>query len=87
MQITVRLNGTDTNPYSKWGLRCNPFPQIGRAEYDAAERRLNSLGGEPIPDTDYIRHTLKGFSSEFIELCCSNFRKGEYIEFLVNFPD
>ena len=28
--VTVTLNGTNVNPYNKlWGLKQNPFPQIG----------------------------------------------------------
>jgi len=87
MTITVCLNGTNRNPFHRWGLRQNPFPQMARAEYDAADRRLNSLGGEPIPDVEYIRKTLSGFSPEFVELCCSKFVKGEYVRFRVTFPD
>lgn len=84
MKLRVSLNGTDENPFHKLGLKQNPFPQIGRMEYDAGERQINKLGGDPIPDTNYIRETLKGFSEEFIELCCRQFKKGEYVTFTVN---
>jgi hypothetical protein len=44
------------------------------------------LGGDPIPDVDYIRRHLEGWSDEFIELCCEQFKPGEYVEFLVTWP-
>lgn len=87
MRIEVELNGTDANPWLRYGLRQNPFPQIARAEYAAACIRLQKLGGDPIPDTDYIRTTLAGFSEEFITLCCARFRKGERVKFGVAFEE
>jgi TorA maturation chaperone TorD len=42
---------------------------------------LARLDGDPIPDTDYIRNHLRGWSPEFIELCCKQFRKGELVAF------
>lgn len=86
-KFLVELNGTDENPYHRLGLTQNPFPQLGKAEYDAAERRLHSLGGDPIPDTDYIREKLKGFNPEFVELCCSKFEKGKMVKFYIEFND
>lgn len=83
--FTVSLNGTNENPYHKWGLTQNPFPQIGKYEYDRYEEIVRSLGGDPIPDTDYIRKKLKGFHPDFIELCCNKFIKGEYVSFTVYF--
>lgn len=89
-KFKVSLNGTDENPFHKFGLKCNPFPQIGRAEFDSAERRVRILGGDPIPhDTyeEYIRTVLRGFTKEFVDLCVEKFRPGEYVEFVVEFPE
>jgi hypothetical protein len=88
--ITVALNGTSENPYYKMGLKQNPFPQTGHAEFDAAERRINSLGGEPIPSDrprEYIVETLQGFSQEFIDLCVQNYHQGKMVKFKVSFPE
>lgn len=84
--LRVVLNGTDENPWHKMGLTQNPFPQLARAETDGAVLRLQSLGGDPIPHTDYIRERLHGFTPEFVELVCSKFKKGEIVRFLVTFP-
>jgi len=81
--IRVALNGTSFNRYQELKLKFNPFPQIADAHYTQACLRLQELGGEPIPDVDYIRQKLKGFSDEFVDLCCRNFKKGEYVEFIV----
>lgn len=83
MQIRVDLNGTGENPYARWGLSQNPFPQIASAETDMHLRHLAKLGAEPIPDADYIRHHLKGWSQEFIDLCIRQYRQGEYVSFNV----
>jgi len=87
-KLTVYLNGTDTNPFQKWGLRQNPFPQLARAETDIFEHRLNKLGGDPIPrdrPEAYIREVLAGFSTEFIDLCVAKYRPGEMVQFVVHF--
>jgi hypothetical protein len=84
--IEVQLNGTDENPFHKYGLRQNPFPQIARREIIGYLLQLAKLGADPIPDTEYIRSTLKGWSSEFVEGLCARFVKGQYIKFLVSFP-
>ena len=90
MRIKVFLNGTSVNPYHALGFTRNPFPQLGRAEYDAAERQISLLGADPIPPVgaeDYIRKTLAGFTSEFIELCVRNYKPGELAVFEVEFPE
>lgn len=87
--ITVGLNGTDTNPYHKLGLTRNPFPELGKSEWDAAELQMHKLGGDPIPQDNpeaYIREVLAGFSSEFVDLCVQNFRPGKYVKFKVFWP-
>lgn len=84
MRITVCLNGTAENPFHRHGLSQNPFPQTGRMEYDRLCLRMQSLGGDPIPhDTAeaYIRARLVGCSDEFVDLCVSQFRPGEYVQF------
>jgi hypothetical protein len=87
MKLRVNLNGTDLNPFLKMGLKQNPFPQIARREYDGACHHLNVLAAEPIPDTDYIRNHLKGWSKEFVDLCCAKYEKGKYVTFTVEWSD
>jgi hypothetical protein len=86
--MTVKLNGTDTNPFHLMGLKSNPFPQLARAETDAQVRRLEQLGADPIPDTDYIRNHLRGWvSQELIDGCCERFKKGEMAEFDITWKE
>jgi hypothetical protein len=87
IQFTVRLNGTDTNPFHQFGVTQNPFPQLAKREYDGALRHLGKLGADPIPDPDHIRRHLVGFSEEFVNLCCARFWKGEMVEFEVYFEE
>lgn len=87
MKLSVALNGTDENPFHRMGLKQNPFPQLGMQEYDSVCLHLQKLGADPIPDIDYIINHLKGWSKEFVELCCQNFKKGEMVEFEVSFQD
>lgn len=87
MKLTVALNGTKVNPYAKMGLKQNPFPQIAKYEYTAHMLKLQSLGGEPIPDVAHIKRVLQGWSPEFVALCCRNFKPGEYVVFDVTFPE
>lgn len=85
MTFEIVLNGTDTNPFLAYGVRQNPFSQIADARYSAYMLHLQHLGGDPIPDSDYIRRHLHGYSAEFVELCCQQFRKGEMVRFTVTF--
>ena len=85
VRLEVCLNGTDENPYHKMGLTQNPFPQLAVHEYAAAELHLQKLGADPIPDTDYIRKHLEGWTDEFVDICCRMFKKGEYVTFTVEF--
>ncbi len=87
MTFTVRLNGLDKNPYANWGLKQNPFPQIADEKYSRHLLHLAALGGEPIPDQEFIRLWLKGWSDEFVNLCCKKFEKGKMITFDVTFND
>jgi hypothetical protein len=86
-RIVVRLNGTKKNPFAIWGLRQNPFPQIGEHRYDPFDHMINSLGGEPLKGKEDIKQRLRGCSEEFIELCCMKFKKGEMVEFEVHWKD
>lgn len=90
MKLKVQLNGTDANPWHRYGLRCNPFPQTGDARYDGACMRLQELGGDPIPQEiaeKYIRTQLEGFAPEFVDLVLGRYVPGEMIEFEVAFPE
>lgn len=90
MKLKVALNGTDKNPFTIYGVSQNPFPQIAKREYQARIMNMQKLGGPPIPKDNaehYIRETLNGWSQEFIELCVSKYRPGEYVKFEVNFDD
>ncbi len=87
MKFEVVLNGTDKNPFHRFGLSQNPFPQVAKYEVAPHLLHLQKLGGDPIPDEDYIRRHLEGWSPEFIEGCCQRFRKGELVKFIVTFPD
>jgi hypothetical protein len=85
--VTIRLNGTDTNPWHKMGLKQNPFPQMAKAEYAGADMLIASLDGEPIKDEDDLRKRLTGCSQQFIDLCVQNFKKGERTSFEISFPE
>ena len=68
-------------------MKQNPFPQLGRAEYDAGERQLASLDGDPIRGADDIRERLAGFDPEFVEGVVARFVPGERTTFVVTFPE
>jgi hypothetical protein len=86
MIFTMRLNGTDENPFHKMGLTQNPFPQIAKAEYMPQMHAINELAANPIKDVDDLRARMKDlFTDEFIEGCVARFKKGEYVEFEVSF--
>ena len=84
--IEVRINGTDTNPWHRLGLKQQPFPQIGKAEFDAGERQIRSLDGDPVKSADDIRARLAGFAPEFIDGVIERWRPGERVAFTVRFP-
>lgn len=86
MEIEVVLNGTNENPFHRFGLKQNPFPHIAVAEYSPHILHLQALGGDPIPDVEYIRNHLKGWSQEFVDLCCNRFVKGQMVKFKAVFP-
>jgi hypothetical protein len=87
MQFTVRINGTNENPWHKFYLTQNPFPQIAKAEYDAHMQAINRLDGDPIKSTDDIESILKGFSREFIDECKKRYKPGERVKFDVYWKD
>ncbi len=87
MKLTVTINGTDTNSWHRLGFRQNPFPQIPKAELAPAMHQLALLDGDPIKSTDDIRRILKGWSQEFIDLCCQNFIAGQRVRFTVALPE
>jgi hypothetical protein len=87
LTLVVTVNGTAVNPWHRLGLRCNPFPQIGRAETDASERQIASLDGDPVTGPDDIRARLAGFTPEFIDGVIARFLPGQRVRFTVTFPD
>lgn len=87
IELTITINGTDANPWHRYNLRQNPFPQLGRAEYDAAERQLASLDGDPIRDADDIRSRLTGFAPEFVDGIIARWEPGKRIRFQFTCPE
>lgn len=85
--LVITINGTTENRWLRYGMRQNPFPQLGKAEYDAGERMLASLDGDPITSADDIRARLPGFDREFVEGCIARYRPGERVRFTISFPD
>jgi hypothetical protein len=86
MSVTVSINGTEENPFAKWGLLCNPFPQIAEAEFVAGCMQLNKLAAGPVRSVEQIREILTGFSVEFVELACEKYKPGERVTYVVDFP-
>ena len=83
MRLLVTINGTDKNPWPEMGLKQNPFPQIPKAELMSYMASLARLDADPIEDASQIRQILKGWSQEFVELCCTRFVLGERVRFVV----
>ena len=86
IELNVTVNGTDTNPWHRFGLRQNPFPQTGKAEYAAGERQLASLDGDPVRTSDDIRERLAGFDPKFVEGVIRRWQPGRRVSFKVMFP-
>jgi hypothetical protein len=86
IELNVTINGTDMNPWHRLGLRQNPFPQTGKAEYAAGERQLASLDGDPVRTADDIRQRLAGFDPEFIEGVIQRWQPGRRVRFKIVFP-
>lgn len=74
------VNGTDKNPYEKWGFRFNPLPQHGKQELARADLMMQSLA-EPIKSADDIRQRLNGCDKDFVERIIATFYKpGEMVK-------
>ena len=86
IELNVTINGTDINPWHRFGLRQNPFPQTGKAEYAAGERQLASLDGDPVRTAGDIRERLAGFAPEFVEGVIQRWQPGRRVRFKVVFP-
>lgn len=86
LTVRVTINGTTENPWGRYGLTCNPFPQLAKAEFSRGERQIASLDGDPVTDEADLRERLAGFSAEFIELCVSQYQPGQRVRFAVTFP-
>ena len=86
IELNVTINGTDMNPWHRFGLRQNPFPQIGKAEYAAGERKLASLDGNPVRTADDIRERLAGFDPAFVEGVIQRWQPGRRVRFKIVFP-
>jgi hypothetical protein len=86
IEMTVTVNGTDTNPWHRFGLRHNPFPQTGKADYAAGEQKLASLDGDPVRTASDIRERLAGFAPEFVEGVIQRWHPGRRVRFKVIFP-
>jgi hypothetical protein len=86
IELNVTINGTDMNPWHRFGLRQNPFPQIGKAEYAAGERQLASLDGDPVRAAEDIRERLAGFDPEFVEGVIRRWQPGRRVTFKIVFP-
>ena len=85
--FTVRLNGTSENPYTRFGLKQNPFPEVAEYQYASHCLHLQALGGDPIPDAEYIRCHLRGWPQDFVDELCRRFTPGEMVVFKVTFPE
>jgi hypothetical protein len=86
IELNVAINGTGINPWHRFGLRQNPFPQIGKAEYAAGERKLASLDGDPVLTADDIRERLAGFDPAFVEGVIQRWQPGRRVRFKIVFP-
>jgi len=84
--LEFTINGTDTNPYARWGLRCNPFPGTPYHELMRGAMQLNSLGGEPIRSAADIRERLRGFEPAFVERVIRAWRPGKIVAISLTFP-
>lgn len=86
LAMRVTINGTDANRWHAYGLTCNPFPQLGIAEFAIGEHRLASLDGDPVRSAQDIRDRLAGFAPEFVDGVIERWRPGERVSFVITFP-
>lgn len=89
MRVTITLNGTDTNPWEKLGLKQNPFPAIPKAEYGIANAFIAELDSKPIERAWDLESRCKGAlcSEEFMAMCLARYQPGERVRFTIEFPD
>src|SRR5260370_2345700 len=85
-ELNVTITGTGMTPWHRFGLRQNPFPQTGKAEYAAGERKLASLDGDPVRTADDIRERLAGFAPEFVEGVIQRWQPGRPVRLKIVFP-
>ena len=83
--LQIVLNGTNENLWKQYGKTFNDTAQIGGIYRDIC-LRIQELGGEPIPNTEYIRNKLVGFHPGFVEYICSRFEKGKIVRFTLELP-
>ena len=86
IELNVTINGTGINPWQRFGLRQNPFPQTGKAQYAAGERKLASLDGDPVRTADDIRERLAGFDPAVVEGIIQRWQPGHRVRFKIVFP-
>lgn len=85
--LVVTINGTDSNPFARWGMRQNPFPQVSTSQAPiGGQLALASLGGEPVTSEQDIRDRLTGFAPDFIEGVIARWVPGQIVKFTITFP-
>lgn len=79
--FSFSINGTDANPFERYGLSQNPFSSIGKYEYDRVAIALNSLGGEPIKaKDDFFQRLRPHVIDEMIENISSLWVPGKMVK-------
>jgi hypothetical protein len=53
--------------------------------YQTQILHLQALGGEPVFSSAQIRTHLHGWSPAFVDLCCEKYKRGQMVEFWVEF--
>ena len=79
--ITVIINGTQS---AEPPLAVNPAQDktcVSKKGFSNQTGALGELEVGPIADAAQIRSILKGWSTEFKDICCANFKKGEIVKF------
>ena len=79
--ITVIINGTQS---AEPPLAVNPAQDktcVSKKGFSNQTGALGELEMGPITSTAQIRAILKGWSAEFKDLCCANFKKDEVVQF------
>jgi hypothetical protein len=73
--------------HEQFGLKCNPFPAIPKAEFSTANRMLRELDSDPLKSSAEVARILHGCDEEFIKLCCQKFEVGKRVSFVVSWPE